>query len=83
MKSYKDRIIECIDYLLSIRYPCDDWKEDKIYFDGLEKEFSDIPTDAETKKLFDQLHKLIYEKRVTSLNGNKTTEELFAGWNED
>ena len=38
MKTYKERITECIECLLSIHFPCNDWKEDKVYFDKLEKE---------------------------------------------
>ena len=83
MKTYKERIVECINYLSSVRFPCSDWEEDKNYFDQLEKEFSDVPADEETKTLFDQLQKMIYEKRISSLNCNKTTEELFAGWDDE
>ena len=83
MKTYNERIRECIDYLLSVRFPCSDWKEDKVYFDQLEKEFSEIPADEETKVLYEELKILIQEKRVSSLNCNKTTEELFAGWNDE
>lgn len=83
MDDYKERIKNCIDYLKSIRFPCEDWKEDKIYFDRLEKEFSEDSTDKETQQLLQELRELIYEKRNLSLNMNKTTEELFAGWNDD
>lgn len=83
MNDYKERIKNCIDYLNSVRFPCEDWKEDKIYFDRLEKEFSEDAIDEETKQLQQELKKLIYEKRNLSLNMNKTTEELFAGWNDD
>ena len=83
MKNYKERMNECIDYLLSIRFPCNDWKEDKDYFDQLEEEFSEVPADEEAKDLYEQLKKLIQEKRASSLNCNKTTEELFAGWNDE
>lgn len=82
MKDYKERIQECIDYLNSIRFPCEDWKEDKIYFDQLEKEFSEKPADEQTQVLLETLKKLIYDKRTASLNMNKTSEELFAGWND-
>lgn len=82
MKDYKERIEECIDYLNSIRFPCEDWKEDKKYFDKLELEFSEEPKDEETKASLEILKKLIYDKRNLSLNMNKTTEELFAGWND-
>ncbi|MBR5310025.1 MAG: hypothetical protein IKU42_02740 [Oscillospiraceae bacterium] len=82
MKSYKERITECIEYLNSIRFPCGDWKEDAVYFDKLEAEFSEIPEDEETKVLLDELKKLIYDKRTSSLNCNKTTEELYAGWDD-
>ena len=51
MKTYKERITECIGYLLSIRFPCNDWKEDKDCFDKMEKEFSAFPADEETKVL--------------------------------
>ena len=44
---------------------------------------SDNPTDKETEVLLDQLKKLIQEKRSLSLNYNKTTEELYAGWKDD
>ena len=83
MKTYNERITECIEYLLSIRFPCEDWKEDKVYFDKLEKEFSEFPADEETKVLHKQLMTLIQEKRISSLNYNKSTEELFAGWNDE
>ena len=83
MKTYKERITECIECLLSIRFPCNDWKEDKVYFDKLETEFSEFPADEETKVLHEQLMTLIQEKRASSLNCNKTTEELFAGWNDE
>ncbi len=83
MKNDRDRIIECINYLHSIRFPCTDWKEDKVFFDELENEFSEVPADAETNALLDELKKLIYEKRTSSLNCNKTAEELFAGWNDE
>ena len=83
MKSYKEKIIECIEYLNSIRFPAEDWKEDKIVFDQLESKFSRVPEDEETKVLYEELKKLIYEKRMTSLNCNKTTDELFAGWDDD
>ena len=82
MKGYKERIEECIEHLNSIRFPCEDWKEDKEYFDQLERVFSEEPADAETKALLATLRKLIYDKRTLSLNMNKTTEELFAGWND-
>ena len=83
MNDYKERIKNCIEYLKSIRFPCGDWKEDKIYFDRLEEEFSEEATDQETKELLSELKSLIQDKRVQSLNMNKTTEELFAGWDDD
>ena len=83
MENYEARIIKCMDYLRSVRFPCNDWKEDKVYFDKLEAEFSEVPADEETKILLDELKKLIQEKRNYSLDYNKTTEELFAGWDED
>ena len=83
MKSYKERITDCIEYLNSIRFPCEDWKENKIYFDQLEKDFAEEPTDEETKLLLKELKSLICKKRTSSLNMNKTTEELYAGWNDD
>ena len=83
MKGYKTRITECMDYLNSVRFPCGDWKEDKVYFDKLEEEFSEVPADEETKALLDELKKLICEKRNLSLNCNKTSEELYAGWDDD
>ena len=82
MESYKKRIKDCINYLNSIRFPCNDWKEDKLYFDGLEREFSYEPNDEETKILLNELRKLINDKRTSSMNMNKTTEELFSGWND-
>ena len=82
MKDYKARIKECIAHLNAIEFPCEDWKEDEKYFDRLEQEFSRAPQDDEEKQLLEALKKLIYEKRMTSLNRNKTTEELFAGWND-
>ena len=82
MKSYKQRIKECMEHLNSIRFPCEDWKADKVYFDQLEREFSEDSTDAETQALLTALRELIYDKRTKSLNMNKTTEELFAGWND-
>ena len=82
MKSYKARIQECILYLKSIRFPCVDWEEDKKYFDQLEREFSQIPEDEETKALHESLKKLIREKRMYSLQYNKTAEELFSGWDD-
>ena len=82
MKDYKQQIQDCIDALNAVRFPCADWKEDKVYFDRLEKEFADEPTDADTKVLWTALHKLIEDKRTSSLNMNKTTEELYAGWED-
>jgi hypothetical protein len=83
MMDYKTRITECIAYLRAIRFPSDDWKKDKIYFDQLEAEFAQVPVNKETGALLDELKKLIREKRVLSLRCNKTTEELYAGWNDD
>ena len=83
MNDYKERIKNCIEYLKSVRFPCEDWKEDKIYFDRLEEEFSEEATDQETKELLSELKSLIQDKRALSLNMNKTTEELFAGWDDD
>ena len=83
MKTYKERMRDCIAYLNSIRFPCEDWKEDKKYFDQLEQEFSYEPEDEEGKNLLKELKTVIYDKRTASLNMNKTTEELFAGWNDD
>ena len=82
MENYKEKIENCIEYLNSIRFPGNDWKEDKLYFDKLKKEFSEEPEDEETKLLLEKLRKLIYEKETSSLNMNKTTEELYAGWND-
>ena len=82
MENYKKRIKECIEYLNSIRFPCEDWTEDKKYFDQLEREFSDVPEDVEGKQLLETLKKLIDDKRTSSLNMNKTAEDLFAGWND-
>jgi len=82
MENYKKRIRECMDYLRSIRFPCNDWKEDRVFYDRLEKEFSEEPADEETRILLDDLRKLIREKRDLSLNCNKTTEELYSGWND-
>jgi len=39
MQSYRQKIKECIEYLNSIRFPCEDWKEDKKFYDRLEQEF--------------------------------------------
>ena len=83
MSDYKERIITCIGYLNSIRFPCENWKKDKLYFDELEKEFSREPSDEETELLLKNLKDLISEKRNASLNLNKTTEELYAGWNDE
>ena len=80
MENYKKRIKASIEYLNSIRFPCEDWTEDKKYFDQLEREFSDVPEDVEGKQLLETLKKLIDDKRTSSLNMNKTAEELFAGW---
>ena len=82
MESYKEKIENCIEHLNSIRFRGNDWKEDKLYFDKLKKEFSEEPEDEETKLLLEKLRKLIYEKENSSLNMNKTTEELYAGWND-
>ena len=82
MKEYQERIKACINYLNSIRFPCEDWKEDQKYFERLEIEFSDVPDDEEEKQLLETLKQLIHDKRMASLNMNKTTEELFAGWDE-
>ena len=51
MKDYAERIKETIEYLNSIQFPCADWKEDKKYFDQLEKGFLEEPTDEETKEI--------------------------------
>lgn len=83
MNDYKERIISCIEHLNSIHFPCEDWKKDKIYFDKLEQEFSKEASDDETKQLLQELKELICEKRNLSLNMNKTTEELYAGWNDE
>lgn len=82
MKNLKQKIIDCIEYLNSIRFPCNDWKEDKKYFDALEKELLSETGDLQITQLQLQLKKLIDDKRTESLNMNKTTEELYAGWNE-
>lgn len=82
MEAYKERIRACIDHLNAIRFPCADWKEDKKFFNQLESEFSEIPDDEEGKQLLATLKLLIDDKRTSSLNRNKTTEELFAGWND-
>lgn len=83
MNDYKERIISCIEHLNSIRFPYEDWKKDKIYFDKLEQEFPKEASDDETKQLLQELKELICEKRNLSLNMNKTTEELYAGWNDE
>lgn len=80
VKDYKKRILDCIEELKRIRFPCEDWKKDKVFFDKLEKEFSEEAEDEETKQLLIDLHNLIYEKRMFSLNFNKTDEELFSGF---
>ena len=82
MESYKEKIKNCIEHLNSIRFPGNDWKEDAEYFDSLEKEFSKLPEDEETKVLLESLKELIGNKRADSLNMNKTSEELYAGWND-
>ena len=82
MNDYKERIKDCVMYLNSVRFPCEDWIADKAYFDQLEKDFSQEPADAETKALLDALRKIIDDKRSLSLRLNKTAEELFAGWDE-
>lgn len=82
MENYKERIEKAIEYLNSIRFPGNDWKEDAVYFDKLEAEFSEITDDEETQRLLKNLKKLIHDKRTDSLNMNKTTEELYAGWND-
>ena len=83
MSNYKERIMNCIDYLNSIRFPCEDWKKDIIYFDELEKDFSMESSDEETEQLRQNLKELISEKRKASLNLNKTTEELYGGWDDE
>ncbi len=83
MESYKTKTKECIEYLKSIRFPCEDWKEDKKYFDYLEEKFSKDVNDEETASLLKELRELIKSKRIDSLNMNKTSEELYAGWNDD
>lgn len=83
MSDYKERILNCIDYLNSIRFPCEDWKKDILYFDELEKEFSMESSDEETRQLLQKLKDLIFQKRNESLKLNKTTEELYAGWNDE
>lgn len=83
MKTYKERINECIEYLDSIRFPGKDWKDDKLFYDQLEKEFSEIPEEEEVKAMHTELMSLIQHKRMVSLNCNKTSEELYAGWNDD
>ena len=82
MNDYKERIKNCIEYLNSGKFPCGDWKEDKIYFERLEEEFSEEANDNDTKQLLQELRSLIYNKRVQSLNMNKTTDELFSGWDD-
>ena len=83
MNDYKEQIIKCIDHLNSIRFPCEDWEKDILYFDELEKEFSIQPTDEETEQFLRKLKVLISEKRNSSLNLNKTAAELYAGWNDE
>lgn len=83
MKDYKSQIKECVQFLKLIRFPCEDWKEDKKYFDHLEEKFSKEANDEETAVLLKELRDLIKNKRMDSLNRNKTSEELYAGWNED
>ena len=55
MQSYRQKIKECIEYLNSIRFPCEDWKEDKKFYDRLEQEFVQKPDDEETRKLWREL----------------------------
>lgn len=83
MKDYKEKIKECIDYLNSVRFPCEDWQEDKKYFDSIETELLSPSEDNEITELQIRLKKLIDGKRVQSLNMNKTAEELYAGWNDE
>ena len=45
MENYKEKIENCIEHLNSIRFPGNDWKEDKLYFYKLKKEFSEEPED--------------------------------------
>lgn len=54
----------------------------KKYYDRLESKFSAVPDDEEGKQLLEDLKQLIYDKRTQSLNMNKTTEELYAGWDD-
>lgn len=82
MADCKSRIEACIDYLNSIRFPCEDWVEDKKYFDQLEQEYSEAPADEGARALWEALRKLICDKRTESLNRNKTAEELYAGWDD-
>lgn len=83
MDNERARIRECIEHLHAIRFPGQDWKEDKIYYDRMEEDFSREPEDEETRALWLELKHLIEDKREVSLNMNKTTEELYAGWNDD
>ena len=83
MASERERIQECIDHLRASRFPGQDWKEDRIDDDRLEEAFAREPADEETKALWMELRQLIDDKRASSLNRNKTTEELYAGWNDD
>ena len=83
MKDHKEKIKECIDYLNSVRFPCEDWQEDKKYFDSIETELLSPTDDSGITELQIQLKKLIDDKRVQSLNMNKTAEELYAGWNDE
>ena len=83
MSDYKERIMNCIDYLNSIRFPFEDWKKDIKYFDELEKDFSMESSDVETEQLRQKLKDLISEKRNASLNLNKTPEELYEGWDNE
>ena len=83
MENYKLQIKECIHFSKSIRFPCEDWKEDKKYFDYLEEKFSKDVDDEETASLLKELRNLINSKRIDSLNMNKTSGELYAGWNDE
>ena len=46
MNDYKENIKNCIDYLNSVRYPCNDWKEDKVYFECVLNIYADRDTEV-------------------------------------
>lgn len=69
-----------------IRCPFDTWVEDKAYYDKLEQALDtaiDRHPDGSARFLIEKIKEQLDYNRTISLNHNKTSEELFAGWNED